>query len=337
MSTDTLPRAANDAISQQVLRIALAGPLGIALPAILEVPLPFIGAIFAVTLAASMRQLPAFGMLLGLVAIVFAVPYAFNIISGAFLEYPYLLLGFIWLVLFHGFRMQANPKQKVLGLFAVAFAIVVPLVTHKADEIGPLFVMVLGLNVTLGLVAVVVSFAAFPDPGPHAVKSAVAPTAVALHTDTTLIPAISATVMIPLIAICLAYDAVTAMRVLFVASTVLAASEAAEAERQGWVALASVAIAGMAAIGVSMVWIVLPAPIVGLLLGCLATLLIGRRAVEGPHAPAYASGVGAMWVLLATNGTEPAAKVVIWSLFAMAGACYAIAGRALLLRLAGLR
>ena len=75
---------------------------------------------------------------------------------------------------------------------------------------------------------------------------------------------------------------------------------------------------------------VLPLPIVGLLLGCLASLLIGRRAVEGPHALAYTGGIAAMWMLLGSSGTDPAAKVFLWSFYAIGGACYALAGRALL-------
>ena len=332
MSTELLTQPAADAVSQQVLRITLAGALGIALPAALEVPLPFIGAIIAVNSTSAMRRLPPFKMLLGLIAIVFAVPYGFNVISGAFLEYPYLLLGFIWLVLFHGFRMQANPKQKLPGVLTVIFAIVIPIVTHAAEEIGPMFVQVLGLNVTLGIAAVVVAFVAFPDPGGGGSAPEAALAKTVNSNEAALTAAISATVMVPLIAVFLSYDALTAMRVLFVASTVLAAAEAEASEREGRIALASVAIAGLAALGVSLVWIILPLPIVGLLLGCLATLIVGRRAVEGPHAPAYASAIGAMWVLLSTSGTEPAAKVVTWSLYAMAGACYAIGGRELLMR-----
>ena len=334
MSTEALTHPVNDAVSQQVLRIALGGALGIALPAFFGVPLPFIGAIIAVNSTSTMRRLPPAKMLLGLVAIVFAVPYAFNLVSGAFLEYPYLLLGFIWLVLFHGFRLQANPKQKLLGVLTVTFAIVVPIVTHAAGEIGPMFVQVLGLNVTLGIVAVVVAFAAFPDPGEAGSAPDTKSPEPDAASDVALMAAISATVMVPLIAVFLSYDALTAMRVLFVASTVLAAAESSASEREGWIALASVAIGGLAALGVSLVWIILPSPIVGLLLGCLATLMVGRRAVEGAHAPAYASAIGAMWVLLSTSGTDPAAKVVLWSLYAMSGACYAIGGRELLVRLA---
>ena len=333
MSIEALPARLDDAASRQVLRIALSGALGIALGTVCGVPLPFIAALIAVNSAATMRRIPPLGMLLVLVAIVFAVPYAFNLVSGAFLEYPYLLLAFIWLSLFYGFRLQANPRQRLIGVLVVAFAIIVPIVEHAANEIGPLFVMVLGLNVVSGLVAVAVAFAAFPERGePTAAPAPTAdgPASVASPGAHTLSAAISATVMIPLIAVFLSWDAVTALRVLFVASTVLAAVGSSEAERQSWIALASVGIGGLAAVCVSLVWIVLPSPIVGLLLGCLASLLIGRRAVEGPHALAYTGGIAAMWMLLATSGTDPAAKVFLWSLYAIAGACYAIAGRALL-------
>lgn len=332
MSTDVVRALADEAVGRQVLRIALAGALGIALATVFGVPLPFIAALIAVNSAATMRRFPPLGMILVLVAIVFAVPYAFNLISGAFLEYPFLLLAFIWLCLFLGFRLQANPRQRLIGVLVVAFAIIVPIVEHAADEIGPLFVMTLGLNVVSGLVAVALAFAAFPERGdPMTASASMAdPPASDSAGNHTRSAAISATVMLPLIAVFLSWDAITALRVLFVASTVLAAVEASEAERQSWTALASVAIGGLAAVSVSMVWIVLPLPLVGLLLGILASLVIGRRAVEGPHALAYTGGIAAMWMLLGTSGTDPAAKVFLWSVYAIGGACYALGGRALL-------
>ena len=114
--------------AQQVLRVALVTPLVYGVAVWMAAPLPFVAAMLFATFTLKMPAPPPFAVVVVLALLLALLPLAFAGIAGVLSQYPYLMVGFVGLVLFHAFRLQAVPKtakpmpSKVYGHWTFVFA-----------------------------------------------------------------------------------------------------------------------------------------------------------------------------------------------------------------------
>ena len=96
------------------------------------------------------------GLLLALLPLVFAG------IAGVLNQYPYLMVGFVGLVLFHAFRLQAVPKTALVGVLLQTFAIMLPIATGQSEQAGGALSGAFALNGVLAVAGLYLAFALFP-------------------------------------------------------------------------------------------------------------------------------------------------------------------------------
>jgi hypothetical protein len=113
--------------AQQVLRVALVTPLVYGVTVWMGAPLPFVSAMLFATFALKLPVSPPFATVLLLALLLALLPLAFGGIAGVLSQYPYLMVGFVGLVLFHAFRLQAVPKTALIGVLLQTFAIMLAL------------------------------------------------------------------------------------------------------------------------------------------------------------------------------------------------------------------
>ena len=218
MSTD---RPA-DPHAAQVLRVALVTPViyGVAV---------WTGTDRAVCLGDALRDTgaeaagaAALKVVVLLALLLFLLPLWFAGIASVLGQYSYLLLGFVGLMLFHAFRLQAAPKTALVGVLLQTFAIMLPIVTGQSDTAGEVVSGSFAINGVLAVAGLYLAFAFFPASA-VAVRGAAAPPAKVDRRQQTRDAAVAALVMLPPYALLLAFELTSAMRVLFTIAAVLAA------------------------------------------------------------------------------------------------------------------
>ena len=72
------------------------------------------------------------------------------------------MVGFVGLVLFHAFRLQAVPKTALVGVLLQTFAIMLPIATGKSEQAGGALSGAFALNGVLAVAGLYLAFALFP-------------------------------------------------------------------------------------------------------------------------------------------------------------------------------
>lgn len=319
------------AIDAHALRVAFGAPLAFALALWMGAQLPFIAPITLLTLGAGMRVPPKMKTLALALAALWLAPAVIAKFSSILVVYPYMLLGFVGLLLFHGMRMQARANTRPAGALLTMFGLVTPLVTDASQLAGAYLNDVLFVNGLCAIIAIMIGFTLFPHPhGASATTGApLAPDAA----DATLHGLVGALTMLPLIAFFLSFDLLTAMRVLFVAAAIVGAVNHSELRRQGWIAIAGLGFGAIVALFVSAMTALWQAHIYAIALMLIASLIAARRMVEGEQAPLYVSGMSAAWAMLATTDAQPAARIVEFAIYAACGIGWALGVRELIMSL----
>ena len=155
MSTDP-------ARAPQVLRVALVTPLVYGVAVWMGVTLPFVAALLFATLALKMPAPPPFASVVLLALLLVLLPLGFASIAAGLTQYPYLLVGFVGLVLFHAFRLQAVPKTALVGVLLQTFVIMLPMVTGQSELAGGVLSGAFALNGVLAVAGLYLGFALFP-------------------------------------------------------------------------------------------------------------------------------------------------------------------------------
>lgn len=328
MSTD--PRAA------QVLRVALVTPALYGVAVSTGIPLPFVSAMLFATLALKLPAPPPVKVVILLALLLFLLPLWFAGIAAVLSQYSYLLLGFVGLILFHAFRLQAaGPKTALLGVLLQTFAIMLPLVTGQSDTAAEVVSGAFALNGVLAVAGLYLAFALFPAPAPAAARGAAAPPAAGDRLEQSRDAAVAALVMLPPYALLLALELTSAMRVLFTIAAVLAALSRRDMRETGAESVLSVALAGGVAVAFSALYVFWPQPAASLLIMALLGLLVVPHALEGKRRGAATLAVPVLWLLLGTVEGSPLAQTLEWSVYSVIGVLYASGARELILRLLG--
>ena len=148
--------------AQQVLRVALVTPLVYGVAVWMGAPLPFVAAMLFATFTLKMPAPPPFAVVVVLAMLLALLPLAFAGIAGVLSQYPYLMVGFVGLVLFHAFRLQAAPKTAPIGVLLQTFAIMLPIATGESEQAGGALSGAFALNGVLAVAGLYLAFALFP-------------------------------------------------------------------------------------------------------------------------------------------------------------------------------
>lgn len=326
MSIDALQHLGHQ---RHALRVALGAPCVYALAAGLQLPVPFLAPLFFVIFAVSMRTPPPAKAAIVLLCIMFVVPALFSAVSDALADHSYMLVAFIGAVLFLAYRMVFNPRTAAIGNLIVIFALIMPVLTSESAMMAGMFPAVLSFNAAIGLLSIYLAFAVFARPAGLDSATPV-PGASRSDAERTRLAITATAVMIPLIVLYLSLDLISAVRAMIVSSTILLAVDRTEQLRQGGIAIATVCVAGTAALFASLWFSLWPVQLPTLLVLALIGMALAPHAIRGTSAPIYAGALSALWTLIGASADSPLSQTLYWTLLAVAGAAYAVGMQSLL-------
>jgi hypothetical protein len=327
MSTEPHPHAA------QILRVALVAPLVYGVAITLGADLPFVAAFLYAIFALKMPAPPPFKSIVLLALLLVLLPLGFASVAGLLKQYPYMMVGFVGLVLFHAFRLQASAKTALIGVLMQTFAIMLPVVTGQSEQAAGVVSGAFALNGVLAVAGLYLGFALFP--ARQASGPAPPPEAAGDAVERTRDAAVAALVMLPPFTLLLTLDLTSAMRILFTIAVVLVSLNRRDVRETGVESVLSALFAGVAAVAYTVLYTFWPEAGAALLAMAFLGLLVVPYAFEGPHRGAVALAVPLTWVLLGTAGEEAASRTLEWCLYSVVGVLYAIWARALVVRLLG--
>lgn len=330
MSTD--PAAA-----QQMLRVALAPPLVYGVAVWMDAPLPFVSAMLAAAFTLRMPAPPSPANAIALVLLLVAVPLGFESIVGLLRQYPYLMIGFVGLVLFHAFRLQAEPKTAPVGMLLQTFAILLSIVTSQSGLAGDALSRAFALNSVLAVGGLHLAFALFPAPPGAAPAAPPVQPGEDEPADRTRPAVVATLVMLPAFTLLLAFDLGSAMRVLFTIALVLVSLDRREVRETGLESVLSASFAGAVAIAFAVLHAFWPQPGAALLAMAFLGLMVVPHAFSGTHEGAVVLAIPLVWILLGTADGDILPKTLEWCLYSVVGVFYAVGMRALILALLGWR
>lgn len=318
--------------SAQILRIALGAPAVYGVALMMEIPVPFVAAMLFATVAIKMPVAPPIRVVGLLGVLLTLVPWVFSLLSGVLGAYPYLMVCFVGLVLFHAFRLQAVPKTALAGVLLQTFGLLMPLISTAYGDIGGALTdgvaLIFAKNAVLALAGIYVAFAVFPgEPGRSLPVPAEARGEASARTRAA---AMAALVMLPLVMVFLALEVVSAIRVLFTVATVLVALERRDAAETGAEILMSILLAGAAAVAFSVLAMIWQSTGAMMLVMALVGLVVVPGAFAGRWRAEVALAVPLVWLLIGVSGDAPIQQSLTWSVYSLIGVGYAIGASALL-------
>jgi hypothetical protein len=321
--------------SQQVLRVALVTPVIYGLAVGLGTPLPFVAAMLFATFTLKMPMAPRFAVVVVLGLLMALLPLAFAGIAGLLSQYPYLMVGFVGLVLFHAFRLQSAAKTAIFGVLLQTFAIMLPIATGESELAGGALAGAFAVNGALAFAGLYLAFALFP--AVRVAARSAQPVAESDPLQRTREAAVAALVMLPPYALLLALSLGSAMRVLFTIAIVLVSLSRRDARETGAESVMSAILAGAVAVAFSVLYTFWPQPGAALLSMAFLGLLVVPFAYRGRKQGAVALAVPLVWVLIGTAEGSALSKTLEWCLYSILGVLYAVGARTLILSLLGWR
>ena len=315
-----------------VLRVALVTPLIFGLAVAMGAPMPFVAAFLFAIFALKLPAPPPFRAVLVLALMVALIPLGLGGVAGVLAQYPYLMVGFVGLVLFHAFRLQAVPRTALVGVLMQTFAIMLPLVTGQSALAAGAVSGAFALNGVLAVAGIYLAFALFPARATGQPPVADAPDGPLERTGEA---AVAALVMLPPFTLLLAFELTSAMRVLFTVAVVLVSLNRRDVRETGIESVLSALMAGAVAATFTVLYALWSDTAGALLVAALLGLLVVPYAFEGRHRGAVALAVPLVWVLNGIAGDGELSKSLEWTLYSLIGVFYAVWARALVLRLLG--
>ncbi|MFG6084168.1 DUF2955 domain-containing protein [Paracoccus litorisediminis] len=322
--------------TQQVLRVALVTPFVYGLGVVAGTPLPFVSAMLFSTFTLKMRTPPPFAVVLVLTLSMTLLPLAFAGISDVLSQYPYLMVGFVVLVLFHAFRLQSVPKLAIFGVLLQTFAIMLPMATGESELAGEALAGAFAVNGVMAFSGLYLAFALFPERS-VAERAAPQPPGPEDPLDRTRNAAVAALVMLPVFSMLLTFSLSSAMRVLFTIAIVLTSLSRRDARETGAESVLSAILAGAVAVAFSVLYTLWPQPGAALLSMAFLGLLVVPRAFAGRNQGAVALAIPLVWVLIGTAEGNTLSKTLEWCLYSIIGVVYAVWARELILSTLGWR
>lgn len=308
----------------RLLRLAFAVPVSALIAQALALPLAFLAPVLVLTALSGLLAAYALRQALLSVVLIGVVAMLLSVLLTPLMGNPPVYLAVIALGLFTAYRLQAHPKLApfaAIGIpLLVLFGPLVPLAASFAAGLTTLLV----LTMAAAVVAVTLAWACFPGPAQRA-----APVLPPRRSDVDC--AVSAAIMTLLIALTLQLDAQTALRLLMIASGVLAVPDPSLGSRAAAATFAAT-ILGVAVVLVvrNLAFVALNPPVAALMLALLV-LLIGRRLVQPETAMVATTTLVTVVVLLGAGAADTVSGILTFTAYTLGGIAIAIGLRHTLL------
>ena len=313
-----------DAEAAHVLRLALAVPAATLIAHALGLPIGFLAPVLVLTAMAGLVASFSFRLALLTLLLVILVNAALTLLLTPLRGNTPAYLTAIALALFFAYRGQSHPKLAPVAATAIPFIVLFgPLVPLAADFAAGLTTL-LALLTASALAAVLLATLCFPGPGVAPPKAPPAP-------RSNLDCAVSAAIMTLLIGLTLSLDAQSALRLLMIASGVVAIADRRLSQQAAAAMLLATIFGVIAAAIIRNLTFVAQTPLLAGLLMALIVLLIGRPLVRPATAPVASTGLVTLIVLLGDQGDVADSKLLLFLLYTLGGVAIAIGLRHTLL------
>jgi hypothetical protein len=302
--------------SGHVLRLAFAVPTAALIATGFGLPLGYFASVLVLTALGPLIAGLTLRLALLTLVLVTGVATALALILTPLIGNPVAYLVVVAALLFGAYRLQGGKLTPVAALaipLTVLFGPLVPLASGFAAGLAALLIAL----TASAILAVILAWLIFPGPPSAAVTDPPIPRSGA---DC----AISAAIMTMLIAITLKLDAQSALRLLMIASGVLAITDPAASTR-GASATFAATIAGVgAAMLLRNFSFIAATPALSALALALIILIIGYRFVRPETAPMASTGLMTVIILMGAGTGVPTAKLIEFTLYTLAGIGIAI-------------
>jgi hypothetical protein len=307
----------------RVLRLAFAVPVAALLAYALRLPLAYIASVLVLTALGGLVAALSLRMAALMLVLVAVVATGLSLVLSPLLGNTASYLIVVAALLFAAYRAQGSKLNPLAALAIPLIVLYGPLVPLASGFAGGLALLLIALT-GCAVVAVILAWVCFPGP-----RQAVLPPVVVPRSGADC--AISAAIMTGLIALTLRLDAQSALRLLMIASGVLAVSEPGATARAAAATLAATVL-GVAAVLVlrNIAFIAATPALSGLALAMLI-LIAGYRLVRPATAPVATTGLMTVLVLMGAGGDVPDSKLVLFLGYTLAGIAIAIGLRHTLL------
>jgi hypothetical protein len=310
-----------------VLRIAFATPVAMVIADLLNLQLTFMASVLALSLLPSMKSRPPIMALVMIVGVIVLFTSGLVGLLKPLLANLSTYLAVLGAMLFILFRLQGHPKFGALAALALPMLVILSPLIPIADQFATGLARLLGQHAVIAVMMVIAAWLVFPGPPLTAATPPPPPAPRRSVADA----AISALIMMGLIAATLALNAVTALRLLVIASSVLAVTDPRLSVDRALVTI------GATLAGVLVAWVLNAATALAstmamlALLAALVPLLIGRRFADPVAGPFWTMALTAMWVLLGADGSVSGSKLISFTILTVGGVAVAIGLRHTLL------
>ncbi|MGL4541216.1 MAG: hypothetical protein ACRCUI_01745, partial [Polymorphobacter sp.] len=302
----------------RVLRTAFAVAVAMWLTYWLRLPIGYIAPVLVVTALGGLLDAFSLKAALLLVGLVALVAQGLTLLLTPLLGNRPAYLIVVGVALFCAYRLQAHPKlAPVVALvlpLLVMFGPLVPLSAGFTQGLAVLLMLLAGCAVS----GVALAWLVFP--GPARGGGAALPVAPRSVVDC----AVSAGILVLLIALTLRFDAQSALRLLMIASTVLAVIDPRAGIRTAGMTMAATAAGVAAAFFIRNLTFIVQTPLMAALMAALVVLLVGRRLTDPATAPTASAGLVALFVLIGADGSVDDAKLLVFLLYTLGGIAIAI-------------
>lgn len=312
-----------EAAAGHVLRLAFAVPAAALIATGFGLPLGYFASVLVLTALGPLIAGLTLRLAVLTLVLVTGVATALAFILGPVIANPVAYLVLVAGLLFGAYRLQGGKFAPVAALAIPLIVLYGPLVPLASGFAAGLAALLIALA-ACAVLAVILAWVVFPGP-PSAM--ATAPPGRRSGADC----AISAAIMTLLIAITLKLDAQSALRLLMIASGVLAIPDPAASTR-GARATFAATIAGVgAALLLRNFSFIAATPALSALVLALIILLVGYRFIRPAAAPIATTGLTAVIILMGAGTGVATGKLVEFTLFTIAGIAIAIGLRHTLL------
>ena len=310
-----------------MLRFAIAVPVASLIAHWLGLPIGFLAPVLVLTAMAGLVARFAWPVAILTLLLVVVVNAVLTLVLTPLRNDLPAYLTAVAVALFFAYRGQSHPKLGPVAAVAIPFIVLFgPLVPLAADFAAGLTTLLAMLTLS-ALAAVLLAALCVRNPGAAAAAPAKAPPV----PRTVLDCAVSAGIMTLLIGLTLTLDAQSALRLLMIASGVVAIADRRLSEKVAGGILVATIIGVVAAAVLRNLTFVAQTPLLAALLMALIVLVIGRPLVRPATAPIASTGLVSLLVLLGDGGDVDDGKLLLFLLYTLGGIAIAIGLRHTLL------
>lgn len=309
----------------RVLRTATAVAVSMWLTYMLRLPIGYIAPVLVLTALGGLLDSFSPGKAVLLIILVALVAQGLTLLLTPLLGNRPAYLTIVGVALFFAYRLQAHPKlAPIIALLLPLLVMFGPLVPLSAGFAQGLAVLLM-LLAACAVAGVALGWMLFP--GAALAAAPALPAAPRSPVDC----AVSAAILVLLIALTLRFDAQSALRLLMIASALLTTVDPRASVKTAAMTLAATAAGIAAAFVLRNITFIVQTPLMAALMAALIVLSVGRRLTNPATAQTAATGLVGLFVLIGGDGGVDDKKLVLFMLYTLGGIAIAIGLRHTLL------